>query len=110
MLNSRGAVYWPRVPQFGHGISDRSFGSACSGSRPLRDANSSASWSARNRLWHDVHSTSGSVNVPTWPDATHTSRGRITDESRPTTSSRPVTMDFHHCRLMLSLSSTPSGP
>ena len=36
--------------------------------------------------------------------------GRITLESRPTMSSRICTMDFHHWRLMLSLSSTPSGP
>ena len=30
--------------------------------------------------------------------------------SRPTTSSRPVTTARHHCRLMFSFSSTPSGP
>ena len=34
----------------------------------------------------------------------------MTEESSPTMSSRPVTTDFHHCRLMFSLSSTPSGP
>ena len=42
--------------------------------------------------------------------ATHTCRGRMIDESIPTTSSRPVITERHHCRLMFSLSSTPSGP
>src|SRR4051794_23030646 len=107
MLKSRGSVYWPRVPQLGQGTSDRSSSDT---SLPLRSEYSSASWSARNLRWHDRHSTSGSVNTPTWPDATHTWRGRITDESRPTTSSRLVTVYFHHCRLTFSLSSTPSGP
>ena len=53
---------------------------------------------------------SGSENVATWPDASQTSGARITDESRPTTSSREVTMERHHWRLMFSFSSTPSGP
>ncbi len=53
---------------------------------------------------------SGSVNVARWPEASQVRVGRITEESRPTTSSREVTMDFHHCRLMFSFSSTPSGP
>ena len=73
-------------------------------------ATASCRWSARNRLWHDWHSVSGSLNVATWPEASHVWVGRMTEESRPTTSSRCWTMDFHHCRLMLSLSSTPSGP
>ena len=77
---------------------------------PFFSAYSSWRWSARNRLWHDWHSVSGSENVSTWPLATQVSRGRITEESRPTMSSRIWTMDFHHWRLMLSLSSTPSGP
>ena len=36
----------------------------------------------------DWHSISGSVNVATWPEASQVWRGRITEESRPTTSSR----------------------
>ncbi len=43
-------------------------------------------------------------------EATHTSRGRMIDAVQATTSSRLVTTDRHHCRLMFSLSSTPSGP
>ena len=53
---------------------------------------------------------SGSSNSVTWPEASHTSRGRMTEESRPTMSSRPVTTARHHCRLMFFFSSTPSGP
>src|SRR3954469_18806323 len=107
MLKSRGAVYSPRVPQFGHGTSDRPSSEVA---LPLRASHSWGSCSARNRLWHERHSISGSVNTLTCPEATHTWRGRITEESRPTTSSRPWTTVFHHWRLMLSLSSTPSGP
>ena len=67
-------------------------------------------WSARYRLWQDGHSVSGSTNSVTWPLASQTSRARITEESRPTMSSRSVTMERHHWRLMLFFSSTPSGP
>jgi len=73
-------------------------------------ARASCMWSTRKRLWQLRHSVSGSVNSPTWPEATHVCRGRMIEESRPTTSSRPVTIDRHHWRLMFSLSSTPSGP
>ena len=107
MLKSRGSVYCPRTPQFGQGTSDRSSSAAA---LPVRSTYSSASWSARNRLWQLVHSTSGSLNTPTCPDATHTCRGRITELSSPTTSSRPVPLDVHHCRVMFSVSSTPPGP
>ena len=79
-------------------------------SMPFFSAYSSWRWSARKRLWHDWHSVSGSLNVATWPLASQVCRGRITLESRPAMSSRICTMDFHHWRLMLSLSSTPSGP
>jgi hypothetical protein len=44
------------------------------------------------------------------PEVSQTSRARMTHESRPTTSSRPCTTAFHHWRLTLFLSSTPSGP
>ncbi|CPU66480.1 Uncharacterised protein [Mycobacteroides abscessus] len=106
MLKSRGSVHCPRVPQFGQTISAR----PPSGARPFFSSNSSIIWSSRNRLWQCRHSVSGSVKTPTWPDATHTWRGRITDESRPTTSSRLVTIARHHCFLMFSLSSVPRGP
>ncbi len=77
---------------------------------PFLAAWSSWRWSSRKRLWHDWHSVSGSLKVLRWPEASHVRVGRMTLESRPTTSSRRVTMNFHHCRLMFSLSSTPSGP
>src|ERR1700709_1895508 len=115
MLNSRGAVYWPPVPQWGQGTVERSYPTFPSASTdssdgpPVRSEKSSASWSARNRRWQVVHSTSGSVKTSPCPEATHTWRGRITLESSPTTSSRPVTIERHHWRLMLSLSSTPRG-
>jgi len=43
-----------------------------------------------------LYGPSGSLNVSTWPDATHTSRARMTAESSPTTSSRVWTIAFHH--------------
>ncbi len=81
-----------------------------SGERPCFSSYASINWSARQRLWQFLHSVSGSVNVATWPDASHTCGARITDESIPTTSSRPRTTACHHCRRTFSLSSTPSGP
>ena len=108
MLKSRGSVHCPRVPQFGQAIPASSTESGSS--IPFLAANSSCIWSTRKRLWHERHSVSGSLKTPTWPEATHTSRGRMIEESRPTTSSREVTMCLHHWRLMFSLSSTPSGP
>ena len=77
---------------------------------PFFSATASWRWSARNRLWHDWHSVSGSLKVSTWPLASHVWRGRMTLESRPTTSSRDWTIERHHWRLMFSFSSTPSGP
>ena len=85
-------------------------GQAARARRPLRRSKSSSRWSTRNRLWQFWHSVSGSVKVSTWPEATQTSRGRMTAESRPTTSSRRWTIARHHCRRMFSFSSTPSGP
>ena len=61
-------------------------------------------------IGHCRYSTSGSVNTSRCPEETHTWRGRITEESRPTTSGREVTIERHHCFLMFSFSSTPSGP
>ena len=60
--------------------------------------------------YQDKHSVSGSTNSVRWPLASHTSGARITDESRPTMSSRSVTIERHHWRLMLFFISTPSGP
>jgi hypothetical protein len=77
---------------------------------PFFPAKSSCRWSCRNRLWHDWHSTRGSEKVFRWPLASQVFVGRITLESRPTTSSRVVTVERHHCFLTFSLSSTPSGP
>ncbi len=98
-LNIRGSVKVPRLPQLGQAIS-ASVLPGCPSSR----------WSARKRLWHEPHSVSGSVKVATCPLVSHTSRARMTHESSPTTSSRPCTTDFHHWRLTLFFSSTPSGP
>ena len=111
--NWRGSVQAPRVPQLGQASVARSTESGSTSSPDFLaffSATSSWRWSARKRLWQDWHSVSGSVNVSTWPLASQVWRGRITMESRPTMSSRICTMDFHHWRLMFSLSSTPSGP
>ena len=101
----RGSVKVPLLPQFGQLISCNPVGA-----RPCFASNASSSWSDRNRLWQLWHSVNGSTNASMWPDAAQTSRARITAESRPTMSSRSCTIDFHHCRRMFSLSSTPSGP
>ena len=107
MLKSRGSVYCPRVPQFGHGdVGQVVLGRRLAGALDVL----LGELVGAEALVAVRHSTSGSWNTSTWPDATHTWRGRITELSRPTTSSRPVTIDFHHWRLMFSLSSTPSGP
>lgn len=86
--NCLGSVNWPLVPQLGQLTSARPF----SGRRPFFASYASSRWSARNRLWQEVHSVSGSEKVATWPEATQTSGARMTDESIPTTSSRDVTM------------------
>ena len=110
MLNLRGSVQVWRLPQLGQGTD--SLMSTVSGSRDvvLAPAYSSWRWSSRKRLWHDWHSTRGSVNVARWPLASHVFVGRMIAESRPTTSSRVVTIERHHCFLTFSFSSTPSGP
>ncbi len=112
MLKSRGSVHCPLVPQSGQTTSviGMSSGSTVVPLAASLAATASCMWSWRCRLWQLRHSTSGSLNTATWPEATHTWRGRMIEESRPTTSSRLVTMERHHWRLMFSLSSTPSGP
>ena len=66
--------------------------------------------SSRKRRWQVAHSTSGSLNEPTWPDVTHTWGCIRIPASRPTMSSRSWTIARHQARLTLFLSSTPSGP
>ena len=83
-----GSVKVPLLPQLGQLRSARPF----SGGWPCFSSYASSRWSARKRLWQEVHSVSGSVKVATWPEASQTSVARITDESIPTTSSREVTM------------------
>ena len=97
-LKLRGSLNVPRLPQAGQASSASGLPAA------------SSRWSARKRLWHELHSVSGSVNVATCPLVSQTSRARMTQLSRPTTSSRPCTIARHHWRLTLFLSSTPSGP
>src|SRR5262245_22944237 len=113
MLNWRGSVQVYRLPQLGQGtdsLMSTESGSTTSPLAACRPAYSSCKWSSRNRLWQDWHSTSGSVNVARCPLASHVFDGRMTLESRPTTSSRVVTVERHHWRLTFSLSSTSSGP
>src|SRR5687768_1288803 len=86
--NCLGSVKVPLLPQLGQLRSARPL----VGAWPFFSSYASSRWSARHRLWQEVHSVSGSVKVATWPEATHTSGARITDESIPTTSSREVTM------------------
>ena len=57
-----------------------------------------------------AHSTSGSLNDPTWPDVTHTCGCMRIPASSPTMSSRSWTIARHQARLTLFFSSTPSGP
>ena len=97
------------MPQLGQ-ATDSLMSTESGSSMPFLPAYSSCRWSSRNRLWQDWHSVSGSLNVLRWPLASQVRVGRMTLESRPTTSSRAVTIAFHHWRLMFSLSSTPSGP
>ena len=57
-----------------------------------------------------VQSIIGSLNPPTWPDASQTFGCMMIEQSRPSMSSRAVTMSCHQAALTLRLSSTPSGP
>ena len=70
----------------------------------------SSIWSARHRSLHLRQSTSGSVNVARWPDASHTLGAMRIAASRPTMSSRSCTMARHQASMTLRLSSTPKGP
>src|ERR687892_2202152 len=90
-LNCRGSVHVGPCPQLGQALAR-------------------STWSARNRLWQFVHSTSGSVKVATCPDASHTLGDIRIELSSPTMSSRECTSAFHHSFLTLRLSSMPRGP
>src|SRR5690606_2069657 len=70
----------------------------------------SSSLSRRNRSLHSRQSTSGSVKLARWPDASHTGGGDRIEASRPTTSWRSCTIERHHASLTLRSSSTPTGP
>src|SRR3954469_16067650 len=90
-LKLRASVNVSFCPQFGH-------------------APDSGSWSARKRSLQLRQSTSGSVNVPTWPLASHTLGAMRIAASRPTTSLRSCTIERHHASLTLRFKSTPRGP
>ncbi len=102
-LKLRGSVNGP-LPQFGH------VSSPGSGSRPCLASNASCRWSSRKRMWQLVHSTSGSENDWRCPDASQTFGDMMMAASWPTMSSRSCTIERHHARLTLFLSSTPRGP
>ena len=90
-LNCLGVVKVPRLPQLGQ-------------------RSGSSSLSRRKRLLQEVHSTRGSVNEARCPEASHTWGARITEESRPTMSSRVETIARHQASRTLRSNSTPSGP
>src|SRR6478752_10486859 len=93
MLKLRGAVHALRVPQLGQ-ATDSLMSTVSGSSMPFLAAWSSWRWSSRKRLWHDWHSTSGSLNVLRWPEASHVRVGRMTLESRPTTRSEEHTSEL----------------
>ena len=66
--------------------------------------------SSRHRWWQLRQSTSGSVKLDRWPDASHTAGGERMAASRPTTSSRRWTMASHQAFLTLRSRLTPRGP
>ncbi len=68
---------------------------------------SSASLSARKRCLHVRQSTSGSLNPPTCPEASHTCGWRMIEESSARMSSRSCTIARSHADLTLSFSRTP---
>mmetsp|Transcript_43726 Transcript_43726/g.140421 ORF Transcript_43726/g.140421 Transcript_43726/m.140421 type:complete len:300 (-) Transcript_43726:372-1271(-) len=79
-------------------------------SSPPTSARAQKSWSARKRSLDSLQSTIGSEKPSMWPDAFQICGEPMMDESSPTMSSRLCTKSFHHARLMLLRSSTPSGP
>ncbi len=70
----------------------------------------SSSLSRRQRDWHSRQSTSGSVKLARWPEASQTAGGERMAASRPTTSVRSCTIERHHASFTLRSSSTPIGP
>lgn len=59
--NCLGSVNWPLLPQLGQFTSARPL----AGGRLCLASYASSRWSARNRLWQEVHSVSGSEKVAT---------------------------------------------
>ena len=70
----------------------------------------SSSWSSRNRSLQFLQSTSGSVKLAKWPEASNTGGGVRIAASRPTTSWRSCTMERHQASFTLRSSNTPIGP
>jgi hypothetical protein len=93
-LNAFGSVS-ASLPQLGHSVRPSDFG---------------VRWSARKRWLHSRHSTSGSVNPPTWPEASQTRGCMRIDASSCTMSSRSWIIRRFHASLTLSFSAAPSGP
>ncbi len=91
-LKERGSPNASRVPHAGH----------CRSSTSGR--------SARKRRWQFEHSTRGSVNPSTCPDASHTLGCMRMAASSPSMSSRWWTIALHQRSFTLRLSSTPRGP
>src|SRR5918911_2176631 len=84
-----------KEPQLGHADCDSPFLSA-----------RVSSLSARRRVLHSRQSTSGSLNVSSWPEYFQTRRLRMMEESMPSMSSRSCTIQRHHACLTLLESST----
>jgi hypothetical protein len=90
-LNCRASVKVPFVPHVGHVSGSSSLSSRC-----------------RAPQWRQ--STSGSVKLVRWPDASQMAGGESTEASRPTTSSRSCTIERHQASFTLRSISTPMGP
>ncbi len=66
--------------------------------------------SARQRSWQLRQSTSGSVKLARWPDASQMRGADRIAASMGTTSSRSCTMARHHAFLTLRSMRAPKGP
>jgi hypothetical protein len=69
-----------------------------------------ASWSWRKRFLQTLHSTRGSVNPSTWPEASQTRGCMRMEASSPSTSSRWWTIRDHQRSFTFRFSSIPRGP
>ena len=66
--------------------------------------------SNRWRAWQETHSTRGSLNWLTCPEASQTWGAWMIAESSPTTSSRSCTIERHQAAFTLRSRATPRGP